>query len=633
MERRIINKKRFFLNNYLFRYTFFVLLINQVYAKIEIADSSDYDFHFNNALKQFKKSRYKFAANYFEKILIYTKNFEDPVSHLFLAKSQYRGGELDIAKTTCKSFLEKYENSPYQTHGQMLLADIYLTEGMFAIAFKNYLNIRRVLKDSAKINLIDERIIRCISNKINPLQLEDMLFNEEDKENEIIINLAKCYVSWINGNRQDLKTILGRIDYQIIPKTFFPLFKSLAEASEKKLNNQTTIALILPMSGDGSSMSSSYISGLIDYLLHNRNDKFVRFELYNNEGDDIKSFKIFKYLSTKKHISAILGPFDDTQILIASALIKEIPLLLPKSELIGLAEESNNVYFLSPSAKIIAKRAAQMLIEEMNLSKIAILSPGYGISLKMSKYFIEELNQKGIDPVIVEWYYNKPIDLSRHFKSIRKTAWSLIPDKDINQDVTGMEIDSLEGLFDVDVEDFFNLPDEDNIKSMTKKDSTKVVLKTIDALFIPIEKDDLTYVGTQLPMYNLSTLIIGNENWINMDVLNQNVIGPHVQGMRIVTDFSRSIYLNNKKEHDYYYSLAYDHFDLINLIANNSNGTRKAFAKQINSLHSFTGKSTGIKFGGKNNNENYSTQILEYQNKKMNSIGIYRGDSLQVTFP
>ena len=179
-----------------------------------------------------------------------------------------------------------------------------------------------------------------------------------------------------------------------------------------------------------------------------------------------------------------------------------------------------------------------------------------------------------------------------------------------------MEIDSLEGLFDVDVDDFFNLPDEDNIKRMSKKDSIKVVLKTIDALFIPIEKDDLTYVGTQLPMYNLSTLIIGNENWINMDVLNQNVIGPHVQGMRIVTDLSRSIYLNSKKEHDYYYSLAYDHFGLINLIANNSNGTRKSFAKQLSSLHSFTGKSTGIKFAGKNNNENYSTQILSIRIKR-----------------
>ena len=63
------------------------------------------------------------------------------------------------------------------------------------------------------------RIIRCISNKINTLQLEDMLFNEEDKENEIIINLAKCYVL-DKRNRQDLKTILGRIDYQIIPKPF-----------------------------------------------------------------------------------------------------------------------------------------------------------------------------------------------------------------------------------------------------------------------------------------------------------------------------------------------------------------------------------------------------------------------------
>jgi len=632
MERGIINKKKFFFNNYLFRYSLFFILIRSVYPKVEI-DSLDYDFHFNKAIEQFEKSRYNFAADYFQEILIQKRNYEDPVTHLLLAKSQYRSGELDIAKSTCRSFLKLYDNSPYQSHGEILLADIFLTEGMFTNAFKNYINIRKILDDSVTISLVDKRIISCISNKINPMQLEGMLFTEENKENEIIINLARCYISWIGGNEQDLKMTLDQIDYQFVPKPFLSLYQSLVKASEKKLRNQTTIALILPTSGLGSSSSFSYISGLLDYLLYNQKDNFVRFELYNTEGNDIKAFKIFKNVSTKKHISAILGPFDDDQILIGSGLVPGIPILLPKSELIGLAEESSNLYFLSPSAKTIAKRTVQLLIEEMNLSKIAILSPGYGISLKMSKYFIEELNNKGIDPVIVEWYYNKPVDLSRHFKSIRKKAWSLIPKKDINQGIAGMEIDSLEGLFDVDVNDFFNLSDEDNTKKMSKKDSAKVILETIDALLIPIEKNELTYVGTQLPMYNLSTLIVGNENWLDMDILNQNVIGPHVQGMRIITDLSRTIYLNNKKEHNYYYSLAYDHFGLINLLASNSNGTRRSFLKQINSLHSYTGESIGIKFGGKNKNENYSTQILEYENKKMNFIGIHNGDSLQTIMP
>ena len=592
-----------------------------------------YDFHFNKAIEQFKKSRFNFAADYFQEILIQKKNYEDPVTHLLLAKSQYRGGELDIAKSTCKSFLKKYDDSPYEAHGEILLADIYLTEGMFTNAFKKYIDVRKKLDDLVTISLVDKRIISCISNKINPMQLEGMLFTEENKENELIINLARCYISWIRGNEQDLKMALDQINYQFVPETFLSLYKSLVKASEKTIKNQTTIALILPTSGLDSSSSFSYISGLLDYLLYNPNGNFVRFEVYNTEGDDIKAFKIFKNVSTKKHISAILGPFDDTQILIASGLVSEIPILLPKSELIGLADESSNLYFLSPSAKTIAKRTVQLLVDEMSLSKIAILSPGYGLSLKLSKYFIEELNKKGFDPVIVEWYYNKPEDLSRNFKSIRKKAWSLIPKKDINQDITGMEIDSLEGLFDVDVDDFFNLPDEDNSKKMSKKDSAKVILETIDALLIPIEKNELTYVGTQLPMYNLSTLIIGNENWLDMDILNQNVIGPHVQGMRIVTDVSRSIYQNNKMAHDYYYSVAYDHYGLINLLASNSNGTRRSFVKQINSLHSYAGESIGIKFGGKNKNENYSTQILEYKNKKMNSIGIHNGDSLQIRMP
>ncbi len=573
------------------------------------------------------------AADYFQEILIQKRNYEDPVTHLLLAKSQYRGGDLEKAELTCKSFLQKYSSSPYQSYVEILLADIHLSKGMFTNAFKNYMDVRKVLDDSVTVSLIDKRIISCISNRINPMQLEGMLFSEENKENEIIINLARSYISWMSGNEKDLKMTLDQIDYQFLPETFLSFYKSLIEASEKKLKNQTTVALILPMSGKDSIISSSYINGLLDYLLYNQNENFVRFELYNTESDDIKSFKIFKKVSSKKYISAILGPFDDSQILIASGLVPEIPILIPKSELIGLAEESSNLYFLSPSAKIIAERTVQLLVEEMNLNKIAILSPGYGTSLKISKYFIEELNQKGIDPVIVQWYYNKPEDLSRHFKSIRKIAWSLIPKEDSNHDVAGMEIDSLEGLFDVDVDDFFNLSEEDNTKKMSKKDSAKVILNTIDALFIPIEKDELTYVGTQLPMYNLSTLIIGNENWFDMDILNQNVIGPHVQGMRIITDVSRSIYQNNRREHDHYYSLAYDHFGLINLLASSSNGTRTSFTKKINSLNSYSGKSIGIKFGGKNKNENYSTQILEYRNKKMNSIGIHNGDSLQIVVP
>ena len=53
-----------------------------------------------------------------------------------------------------------------------------------------------------------------------------------------------------------------------------------------------------------------------------------------------------------------------------------------------------------------------------------------------------------------------------------------------------LEIDSLDALFDVDVQDFFSLPDEDKEK-MDKRDSSKIELETIQALYIPIGEDEL----------------------------------------------------------------------------------------------------------------------------------------------
>ena len=96
-----------------------------------------------------------------------------------------------------------------------------------------------------------------------------------------------------------------------------------------------------------------------------------------------------------------------------------------------------------------------------------------------------------------------PLDLSRQLMSIRQKAWELIPQED---DIKNLEIDSLDALFDVDVQDFFSLP-SDNEEKMDKRDSSKIELETIQAIYIPIGPKELTYIGTQLPFYNLKTNI------------------------------------------------------------------------------------------------------------------------------
>ena len=146
---------------------------------------------------------------------------------------------------------------------------------------------------------------------------------------------------------------------------------------------------------------------------------------------------------------------------------------------------NKNLFFLSPSMKTLAEKTAQLIVKELGFTSIAILSPGYGLNKLKTDFFIEECQQLGIDPVAIEWYMDTPLDLSRQLISIRQKAWELIPQENNHSDIKNLEIDSLDALFDVDVQDFFSLPN-DNEEKMDKRDSSKVELETIQAIYIPI---------------------------------------------------------------------------------------------------------------------------------------------------
>ena len=97
---------------------------------------------------------------------------------------------------------------------------------------------------------------------------------------------------------------------------------------------------------------------------------------------------------------SILGPLTRDEVISLSGLKLQLPILIPKSELSYVADIAENLFFLSPSNKIIAKRTAEIIIKELNLERIAILSPGNGQIKSLTDNFINECRQLGTDPVI-----------------------------------------------------------------------------------------------------------------------------------------------------------------------------------------------------------------------------------------
>ena len=589
--------------------------------KANFSDTLSYYQKFEIALESYQKGRFKLAQNQFSDILR-SKDNKDPTSRIMIAKSMYSQKKYDKAINIIEKIILNLDDTPYGIHARLLLADIYLSQGNNTTAFKNYLIIRAGVRDSIYLNEIDKRLVLCISNGLNENQLENILIREKNISNKSIINLSRAYQAWLNGDLYSLKNALDGINNSYLGRSYSHVYQRLKEIKKNtSLTPIITIAVILPLSGSEKQKGQSYLMGLSDYLKNLKTNSFIRFKIFNTEGNSINSLRIIRNIKENSLIRGIIGPILKEEILAVSGFNSSIPILIPNSGPFGLAEISPNLFFLLPSPKTISERTAQIMINFFGFKNIAVLSPADKESKKITDYFLNECNQLGINPVAVEWYLEKPENISKQFKNIRKAAWGLVPDEKSNSGLS-MDIDSIDALFDVDVTDFFSFPEKED--TMDKKDSIKIILETIEAFYIPIRKGELTYIGTQYPIYNLKTTIFGNQNWLDMDVLNQEAIGPHVQGLKIISSTSSELLINNYNLYINYYALAKDHANFLESNINKRFNNKKKYSLDIRKSKVFNGENISILFQGDNKNTNGAVQVLEYKDV-LNNLGYYDG--------
>jgi hypothetical protein len=116
-----------------------------------------------------------------------------------------------------------------------------------------------------------------------------------------------------------------------------------------------------------------------------------------------------------------------------------------------------------------------------------------------------------------------------------------------------------------------------------------------------------------------------------MEALNQDVIGPHVQGMHIVSDVSQPTSRSSEDVFSNYHALAVDHAGFIASLIGNSIMKRRLFIEKLRKHSGYNGEHTFIQFTGINKNENGVAQVLEYSGVKLRNIGVFDGDSLRLT--
>ena len=491
------------------------------------------------------------------------------------------------------------------------MGDIYSSKGYYNFAFQNYIDARRSNNDSRSKKPINRRIAKIIPLDLDYKNLELMKILEEDKGNVNIILLAQSF-SLVYNNSDNVLNKFNEIDQSFLEREFRSNYNFLKRNIESKTSFSRKVGVVLPLSGEKLEITNAFLKGLLQANLNSQSRDKIQFIIIDNYKDPILTVEAFKDLVERHNVSAIIGPLLDKNLIAGASSISStnIPIFAPFTSLNNLDNVNKNIYLLNSSIEFKNQLLANHSLNNSELNNIAVIAPRTELGIKEVDSFLTALDKLNKEPVYIGWYEeNSAIDLRPNFRELRQIAWD-IETKDEYQEFLGVEIDVLDSMFDVDsdeVYDMFNIEQEESI------DSTKVILETIDGLFYPVSESALEFVASQVSLSNLETQLLGNENWLDIDLLRQENISPHISDMLFVSNYIPK-YLNDS-EFDYDNSLNnVFHFgiDFSNFLINSSFQNSKFI---FNSNSSYDGITRNFDFS--NSNSNQASKVIRFSNRKI----------------
>ena len=574
------------------------------------------------AIEHFNEDRFAIAETIINKLMEKPLGVYEPKSRIMLMKTAYALNKKEDVKIIGRYFLEKFPNNEFAKDVYLKFGDTFIDEQNFNSAFRMYIQARTLSTNEEFLNLVDQRILNTIQLNILPTTISELSTISTNINQRIIYVLAKAFNDISSGNPDECALFLYQLNPEEIPVNYFDLYEKLLRASYQPPVKTITVGVIIPLSGDNVIQGNSFLRGMHKALSVSMNsNKKIAFIIKDNNGNEIQTIRAVKELEKNPDVKAIIGPIAESNAIIAANSLqgKNIPLLIPSASLDEITSLGNNIYQLNSNLSTRGKIAAKYITKILELDSIAILAPADNFGRALTDAFIKEVDQLGKKVVGVEWYSGIPIDLKRQFKNLRKIAFDLKQEDNNYDEYLGMALDSLDFLFELSDDDLFDIPDDEDEK-LTASDSSKIKLNTIQAIYSPTHPEHLAYIGTQFPMYYFDTQIVGNDSWKNLDILNQSNIGPHMEGLSIIS----SNYSIDIK--DQIYSQAFDCTQLIYSIIDDQDNGRLALAKRLSNLSDFNGQSHNIQFS--ESNLNTSLQVLRYEDNQIIRTGYFVGDSL-----
>jgi len=536
-----------------------------------------------------------------------------------------------------REFPQAYPGSEYMDDLQYLIGEIHLDRGDARESAWSFAASAISTRDKKIRKAARELAESLVGTACDSEDLHALAGRSIDRTGQYVALLvAKRFLN--DGNRGDAINIL----FNMRPFIKDEDLRKMAIALYRRFDNTQTdtlnIAVVLPLTGPLGGIGSPILEG-IKFSAMNFMDSTgfgIKLHIFDNESKLTETIKIARLVRDDPRILAQIGPLTNENIKGTAAVLDghDIPIIAPTATENHLSNMSNGIFQFRSTRERKAIALAEYAVNTLGLKTFAIIAPSTEYGQQFADNFATRVDELGGIIEYQGWYVGAPSDISTvHFRRIREQGL-----EDLYQQfqADSLRLDSL--MIGLTTEgDSINIYEEQlrpifRKSTPARSDSLRVKLSHIDGMFFPIHQGNMRYILYQLASNNLITHILGDENWLDRDVLKKDasyitkltvVAGDRLGFQNISRSFSDEYYRIFKHRPDQYDYMGYDVMGMLLEAAQYAGGSSKKLWEVLMNSPSYDGLVHRVQWGGNTRRENDLVFLMDYMDKSFELTGYY----------
>ncbi len=581
---------------------------------------------FNKGLQDYKTGQFEQAARDFEIVLSkLPHNHLQTAHHLMLAKSLYKSGKYQKSLKECEQFQKKYPDSRYIPYIFILEGNNYFRLDRLQTAVEKWLKAA----ESSKERTLQEKALKLADSTVRyRLDNQGLLYLQHELRSDFALQFVLYHQaerSYEKNNFPSAQAALKRLLSLNGQNTIYEAkAQKMFDYLGNKQNSAIRVAALLPLSGSNADVGQALLAGAQLVVDKYNREKGLTIELvpFDYETRIATALQLIKEISGDLSISAIYGPVEN-DIATACAAIADyehIPLITPTATEKSLRTLSGESIQLSIPMDVVVQKLGHYAQDSLHLKRFATVAPIDDYFVRLTKLFIKQQQQLGAQLVTDQWYYPGDLDITPHFKALKRVGIKLMFQDSVMQEdttLTQAQVDSLYKLYQTEQNEILK-------ETNSRIDSADIAVKTIDALYMPVFTDDISMIASQYAYWNVQAQVLGNSDWYDEILLKKN--RSYINGLIFTSDgylnkesfdfrrFRNGFRDANKRTPGKYELIGYDTFNFILSAITDApkNLSREDFLEAIKAAPVYNGVYRNFDVGKKRYND--AVRLLKYTN-------------------